>query len=236
MADILGTSGNNTLNGTIRPDWISGYDGLDTISGGDGDDWLEGGPGIDQLYGDAGNDYLSGGPGKDWLDGGPGVGWLDGGEDDDTLFGDVDNDILQGGPGNDYLNGWPGDDRLYGGDGDDTLRGQVGRDVMSGGAGKDLFIFYDLAETGADRATGDVITDFVSGSDKLDLSQLDANLTAPGDDAFTALIPPGQQFGAPGQLQFVDEVLYGNVDGDSTPELAIELTGVTTLLATDVIA
>jgi Ca2+-binding RTX toxin-like protein len=60
MAEINGTSGNDTLNGTGDADVIRGLGGDDTINGGGGDDTLEGGDGVDTFTGGAGNDFING--------------------------------------------------------------------------------------------------------------------------------------------------------------------------------
>jgi len=54
MADIPGTSGNDTLQGTNEDDLIEGFDGDDRISGEGADDSILGGDGDDVLFGDAG--------------------------------------------------------------------------------------------------------------------------------------------------------------------------------------
>ena len=65
MANIYGTSGNDSLNGTISNDYISGEAGNDSLYGDAGDDYLTGGAGNDTLDGGAGNDTLYGGDGDD---------------------------------------------------------------------------------------------------------------------------------------------------------------------------
>ncbi|NBT79464.1 MAG: hypothetical protein EBT04_13645 [Betaproteobacteria bacterium] len=52
-----------------------------------------------------------------------------------------------------------------GGSGDDRLSGGVGSDVLTGGSGSDVFQF------GGDTST-DRITDFVSGTDRIELDNL----------------------------------------------------------------
>ncbi len=74
-----------------------------------------------------------------------------------TVTGTSGNDTLYGGNGNDTLNGAAGNDTLYGGAGNNTL---------TGGAGKDYFVFNTSPST-----TFDTITDFVSGTDKLEFSK-----------------------------------------------------------------
>ena len=94
MAAINGTSGNDTLSGTIAADLISGLGGDDAISSGEGND---------RLFGNAGNDFLVGGSGNDALYGGRNRDTLQGGEGDDFLSGDLDRDILTGGGGKDIF-------------------------------------------------------------------------------------------------------------------------------------
>lgn|GEM_PF-867171 len=83
----------------------------------------------------------------------------------------------------DLLNGGDGNNRLDGGAGDDTIIGGAGDDTLSGGAGTDLFSF-------ASGFGSDVITDFDTASDQLDLrgagfnfAQVLAGLAQDGADA-----------------------------------------------------
>ena len=70
---IIGTKGNDTLNGKKKDDYIDGKNGNDILSGKKGDDFLTGKDGFDQLYGSKGNDYLNGGASDDILEGGSGA-------------------------------------------------------------------------------------------------------------------------------------------------------------------
>jgi hypothetical protein len=72
VAAINGTSGNDTLNGTIAPDIISGLGGNDFLLGGAGNDALNGGRNRDILQGGEGDDFLSGDLDRDVLTGGGG--------------------------------------------------------------------------------------------------------------------------------------------------------------------
>jgi hypothetical protein len=81
----------------------------------------------------------------------------------------------------------------------------------------------------------DVIADFVSGTDRIDLSAIDANGGTAGDDAFT-YIGAAAFTGLAGQLRaltlegFVH--IYGDTDGDAFPDLHIIAMG-TQILAGD---
>ena len=122
---------------------------------------------------------------------------------------------------------------LNGAAGNDTLTGGAGRDVLTGGAGNDVFDFNAFTESGLTTTTRDLITDFVRGTDRIDLSGIDANTTLTGDQAFSKVLAATVAFTAAGQLKLVSGVLYGNTDSDSTAEFSITLTGVNTLGTTD---
>lgn len=143
------------------------------------------------------------------------------------------NDRMRGFGGNDLLLGNRGNDTLSGDAGHDTLCGGGGMDNLTGNAGADVFDF-DVATDSAPRAR-DVITDFVRGVDKIDLSGIDANSATATDQAFTGFIRAGADFTRAGQLKFVDGVLFGNTDGDPAAEFAIVLTGMTGLGAADLV-
>lgn len=123
------------------------------VVGSDGDDVLPGGDLDDVIDGLGGDDRLLGGGGDDLLDGGTGDDRLNGGEDDDTLFGGDGNDIL------------------FGNDGDDVLVGGNGDDLMVGHAGADVFV------VGGDAGSHDIIRDFETGVDSLELAD-DASIIA----------------------------------------------------------
>lgn len=76
------------------------------------------------------------------------------------IYGNEANNVLDGAAGGDLLRGAGGDDRLRGGAGADRLVGGSGNDVLTGGTGADTF-FLDS------RIGSDLITDFVSGTDKI---------------------------------------------------------------------
>jgi Ca2+-binding RTX toxin-like protein len=86
----------------------------------------------------------------------------------DRISGGPGNDTLNGGPGTDTLNGGAGNDTLNGGAGSDTLIGGAGNDTLTGGNGADSFVFnFALSAT----TNKDTITDFTSGTDKIQLSK-----------------------------------------------------------------
>jgi len=95
---------------------------------------------------------------------------IDGGDGNDVVSAGHGADILFGGSGNDSLNGQAHRDVLDGGDGDDILNGGHDLDILTGGAGRDTFVFDKASDSSIARS--DIITDFVSGEDVLDLRSL----------------------------------------------------------------
>ena len=84
--------------------------------------------------------------------------------------------IFEGTPNDDILIGTSLADILVGGTGDDTLSGHAGNDTLSGGAGADTFVYTD---TDIGSANIDTIRDFVSGEDKVDLSDVSTLTSSP---------------------------------------------------------
>ena len=144
----------------------------------------------------------------------------------------------------DTLNGGIGNDTLSGGAGADVLTGGAGADVLTGGAGADKFKFL-LASDSVVGVT-DVITDFVVGTDKIDLSAIDANSTISGS-AFNLPILGLQGFTDFAQLRVytvpsgnalapINTVVEGNTDADfTTVEFQVLLAGNLVLTGTDFI-
>lgn len=204
----------NIIEGTFWRDNLTGTDANDKISGGFGSDIISGGKGRDELIGGFGNDTLHGGQNADWLKGGWGY------------------DTLDGGTGNDKLDGGFGKDNLNGGDGMDTLIGGLDADTLTGGKGADVFVYNNTLDSVL--LFEDVITDFKSGEDKIDLSAIDADTTKAGNQAFELVDASVEQLKA-GQVQFKDGQLVAHVNNDSIPDMVIKFAGLDTLIANDVI-
>jgi len=91
----------------------------------------------------------------------------------------------------DSITGSDSDDHLTGYRGDDTITGGLGADILAGGAGKDTFVYNSIHDSGAfinyssygsSKAGGDtfyeaqyndIILDFRSGRDKIDLRNIE---------------------------------------------------------------
>ncbi|MBA1287465.1 M10 family metallopeptidase C-terminal domain-containing protein [Pseudomonas japonica] len=91
-----------------------------------------------------------------------------------TLNGTASANTLTGTAATEVLNGLKGNDTLNGGFGDDVLVGGAGRDNLTGGSGDDVFRFANVDDSYRTDTTvfSDLITDFVSGTDRLDVSTL----------------------------------------------------------------
>ena len=138
------------------------------------------------------------------------------------------NDVVHGYGGNDSLYGYGGDDQLAGDAGDDVIWGGLGADTSWGGSGKDRFVYKSPAE-----AQGDVIRDFTHGDDRLDLSAMDANGLAAGNQAFKFI--GGKAFSRhAGELRFAGHAVSGDVDGDGVADFSIS-TNLNKLAAADCI-
>lgn len=106
-----------------------------------------------------------------------------------SLEGSASADTLDGTAVSEVLNGLSGNDRLNGGAGDDVLSGGAGRDTLIGGSGDDLFRFTSLTDSYRTTTTGhsDLITDFTTGQDRLDLSALEFTGLGNGRDGTLAI-------------------------------------------------
>ena len=144
------------------------------------------------------------------------------------------NDRVDGGPGDDIaVLGGPGNDSLFGRDGDDFVRGDLGRDFLAGGSGADVFFFGDVGfgpveyESGVGKGNRDRVEDFSRAEgDKVDVSEMDADLTTVGLQAFSFV---GDDPVGTGELGFFESagstILRGNTDADEAVEFEISLDG-----------
>ena len=159
------------------------------------------------------------------------------GSGNDTLGGNNKANKLQSGAGNDILRGGGGDDFLYGGTGSDRLTGGVRRDLLYGGANDgatDVFIFTATTDS-SNGAARDMIFDFVSGTDDIDLAGIDANAAVGGNPAFTW----GGTTAAANAVWYTvsgtSVLLRGDVNGDGVFDFEIQVAGVNRLSVTDLL-
>ena len=131
-----------------------------------------------------------------------------GNADDNKLLGNTANNTLKGLAGN------------------DTLDGGAGTDTLTGGTGNDIFKFTAVTDTKVPAP--DILTDFTSGEDVINLANLHTAalpltlLTAKGSD-FTHTA--GEiKFAASGTIS-ADTTISVDLNGDANADFAIVLTG-----------
>ncbi|NRB05494.1 MAG: DUF4214 domain-containing protein, partial [Rhodobacteraceae bacterium] len=115
------------------------------------------------------------------------------GFDDSQLYADETRNLFESltdrsGTGNALDNiilGDMGANVLSGLDGDDTIEGGAGNDVKTGGGGTDVFKYTAFTDGDASFFGGEGITDFVAGTDKIDISEL---ILSQGSASFNAAI------------------------------------------------
>ena len=251
---IVGGALNDQISGLGGNDSLYGGAGTDTLNGGLGDDILEGGAGVDAYIGGSGNDaYYIRNLGTD-------------GRVEDT-FSELANDGIDGintsvqmnlnearytNIENAYLvgtivanlGGSAVNNVLIGNSAANSIYGLGGRDIMRGEGGADKFVYLFNSDTGKTATTRDLIQDFTSGTDKIDLAGMDANGAGTGNGTFVFLPNAGDAFtGVSGQLRFVWEdltgtandktLIEGDFNGDSAADFQIELTGLKSLVVSD---
>lgn len=245
MATITGTAVGETLTGTRLQDEIFGLGGDDTIRGRAGNDTIDGGTEQDVLIGRTGSDNYFVDSEFDRVLERLGEG------DNDTVFAtvsfilrrNIENLELRGeavrGKGNDL------DNRITveaGQDVDNILEGRGGNDILNGGAGDDTLVgghsagdtfVFDDGESGFEQTYTDYIQGFQNRNevrDIIDLSQIDADTTQPGDQSFTYLSQQQNFSGTPGEVKIFGFEGYryqvqGDVDGDKVMDFFIVVQG-----------
>lgn len=255
---LIGGAGNDTIFGGAGDDVILAGDGNDTVLGEDGDDQVFGGAGDDLLDGGSGDDALDGGDGNDVLIGASGSDIASGGDGNDRFVATIDDgdDTYHGGAGVDTYdlsaiaggvtvdlaagvagNAETGSDKIagvenvVGSGGNDILVANAQQNTLTGGAGNDSFVFRAVADSLPGPDTRDVITDFQPG-DKIDLSNIDADLMDSGNQDFE-LVTDKLNFTEAGQVrlryeEFEDEehtIVSANTDDDDDAEFEVDLAG-----------
>ncbi|HEX9948106.1 MAG TPA: M10 family metallopeptidase C-terminal domain-containing protein [Allosphingosinicella sp.] len=123
------------------------------------------------------------------------------------------------------LFGGAASDTLKGGGQADQIHGNFGADSLTGGGGADTFLFHKSDESTA--ASMDHILDFAAGTDRLDLTRIDANTLVEGNQAFS-FIGSNAFSGSAGQLRAFENggswFVEGDTNGDGAADLVIQLT------------
>jgi len=165
---LIGGAGHDLLIGRTADDCLIGHGGNDTLNGGTGADTLLGGAGNDTYIVDSASEHIYE---TTKINGGIDAGGTDSVQSNLSweLGRYFENLTLIGssainGTGNALANVLTGNNEanaLSGGGGADTLDGGGGRDTLTGGTDADIFRYTTPSEG------RDVITDFLSGTDKL---------------------------------------------------------------------
>ncbi len=238
------TNGDDSISTGNGNDLIYAGGGVDTIAGGNGNDTIYGEAGADIIWGDSfsnsdgndnGQDKLYGGAGNDQIHGGNGKDEIDGGTDNDTLYGDNGSDIIQGGAGDDIING---------GNGGDVLNGDVGVDTFVYTTNTSSAVSDSPYLTGAIgdptlpwTKPWDVIRDFETAVDKIDLSGLPLTGGGPsplvwrgpyGTDASAGQNDTDRADGASlaHSVWTAEGFLYADINGDGKADLKVQVSGV----------
>jgi Ca2+-binding RTX toxin-like protein len=186
---VTGNNGNNVAVGNSGNNYFNLRAGNDTIQAGAGNDWIDMSAFGTASYGD---DVIDGGAGFDTVNFAISAGqqsaitvqlWMDeitGGGQSGAGSARVSGvERVIGTAFNDWFFGGDANDTFEGRDGNDSLWGSTGNDTLTGGNGQDRFAFSETPAAG----NVDLITDFVSSTDKI---AIDNSVTA-----FNAIGPDG---------------------------------------------
>jgi serralysin len=126
-------------------------------------------------------------------------------------------------------------ENAIGGSGQDSLIANKVANLLTGNAGTDLFRWMASGDAGT-GVLADTITDFLRGTDKIDLSTIDANPATGGEDDFT-FIGTTAFHNVAGEVRY--EVtgghahVFADLDGNGTADMEIIVNNVITLAGTD---
>lgn len=239
----------NVISGTAGSDRLYTTTGSDYVSAGSGDDII----------------YFMGSPGqtgRDYIDGGLGVDTLSFIYFKEPVYATLTStsefpyadpyqypiwqsglnrisiENLTGSAYGDFLGGSGGNDVLDGRGGNDIIQGLRGKDRLTGGSGRDQFRYATFADS--PLSAPDIITDFTRGSDKINVSAIDAHPNW-GISEFKwvgKLTTNNLETGTLGyRVTSTGVSLIGNVgyNSDMLADMRIDILGLTEMSASDVI-
>eukprot|EP01030_Chromulinospumella_sphaerica_P034897 gene34897-biopygen26217 len=173
------------------------------MTGGNGNDFMDGGIGPDKMYGGAGNDVYIVNEYNDFIQEGVGEGYdvvrstasyimgenlealeLQAGAGDIAGTGNSGANAITGNEGVNVLDGKGGVDTIKGGDGNDVVFGGLGNDLLYGQNGYDIFAVRQESVGLATLETDRIFDLSFAAGDRVDLSAIDADSTAMGNQAF----------------------------------------------------
>jgi Ca2+-binding RTX toxin-like protein len=132
---------------------------------------------------------------------------------------------LQGNAGNDLLVGGFMSDVINGGNDIDKIRGDGHGDILTGGAGADVFKYRNISDSTV--FASDIITDFVTGTDRLNFSRIDTNAGLAGDQGFAFVGTGAFSGGGAASIRYVDTGndirVEADVNGDGVADMHVIL-------------
>jgi Ca2+-binding RTX toxin-like protein len=221
IENFIGGSGIDTVTGSAQANVFQGGGGNDTINAGNGNDTFV-------AVAADGNDNYNGQGGTDTLD-------LSGITTSVTVR--LDTGTATGSQiGNDTLNNI---ERVIGGSAGDFITAGSAPEMLTGNDGADTFFFRSVGAAGSGAGGRSIVTDFVQGSDVIDLTFIDS-VVGGANDVFTfdSSVNAGSGLVAAGQIGFFisggNTIIEGNISGDpGAVDFQIELSGVYTLTISD---
>lgn len=248
IGKISGGAGDDVITGSAVADTVAGDAGNDVLRGGGGADvFLVGsGGGFDTYDGGADSDIISA-TAKNVVIGLTGLSGIEGissgGYSGVKVAGSVAEDTLDFTDvqliGIGSISGGAGDDAIRGSSAADVIVGDAGTDTLIGNAGADRFVYFKTSESSV--GAGDILQDFLTNVDKVDLKNIDAKTTASGNNTFSFvgdqtanssfISRAGQLWTATGNDGVTH--IFGDVDGRNGADLEIILGSQQTLSATD---
>jgi len=147
----------------------------------------------------------------------------------------------EGGLGDDHIIGNAENNILLGLDGNDAIEGYLGADTLTGGPGADVFVYSNSGDS--PDFERDTITDFTTADDLISLKQLRTNLSneASSLNAFLnndfafQFVGGAAYSGRAGEVRFSPGALEIDLNGDSVTDMAVNLPGVTSFSAANLI-
>jgi Ca2+-binding RTX toxin-like protein len=133
---------------------------------------------------------------------------------------------MYGGYGDDWIDGGYESDTIDGGYGNDTIYGAPGADELTGGDGADVFLYSSTDDSNADYGF-DTITDFTSGTDKLQFELYSGmSLDYIGNSDFSGSWSQAE-------ARYDGFTLSIDMNGDGASDMAINLSNGTDLVVED---
>ncbi len=155
------------------------YDSIENVIGTDYADFIIGDPGVNRLHGAGGNDIIIGAVGADEIIGGDGLDWASYEDNSGVVFINLTlargyNNAAEGDTysGIENLVGGLMDDFFIGDESANRLNGAMGADTLLGAGGADVFMFTYApgAQSTWGKANVDLILDFTTGVDTIELA------------------------------------------------------------------